>query len=303
MALCHASLRTAEWVAVWGSPEVQRLEESLALFYGAVRTCCERPEGLFVIHRDASGEGVIRARLDRNNRAVVHCRMGVLLHARLAACLALANEESLAHQWNPFLTGAPERLGRQSAFRYVVRSTLASGSRKLDLLAEVRRYVDTEAGLVVERMESLHAEHPNYCAPRGGFVRPRGTIQNVWAACGPCHAVLLQAATLHLPVPATRALLRRLGTIGGSLLSGLRDAAARTAVPDNPWQGAIARDELGLYRCAELCTAAAASRLRSPILSSEGTAVDAAAGAVAAALGGRRRPRPASPPEREGAPR
>jgi len=99
----------------------------------------------------------------------------------------------------------------------VVSSRLSAlgGMVKNESLDEIRRYIDEDAGIVVESISTVDDKHPLHRKPSRGYKRTDNTIRSVWAACGPEHSVFRSVGSLALPFQSSKRMLTTLGGLVG----------------------------------------------------------------------------------------
>jgi len=185
--------------------------------------------------------------------------------AKLANVFAVAFESELAPLWNGLLVRAPEKVKNRRALYSIHNSqvSLLGGMFKCDSLDEMRRFVDIEAGMLVENMTPVKKGHPDYREPAKGFKRTHTKLKNIWIACGPDRTVLLQAGSVEMPFQLSKWLVSTVGGIAGRQVLGtlVRDAL-RSTKPNNPWEKALSKDCFGVYAQLDQCVNSPASLKR-----------------------------------------
>lgn len=194
-------------------------------------------------------------------------RVHLVFPVKLTNALAISGEIELSEHWNSFLVRQPEVLKRTKSTRMTVCSQTSAmmGMLKNESLDEIFRYIDEDAGIVVESMSSVQEDNPLYFKPSRGYKRTEAYIKSVWMACGPDHTLLRQTGTLTMPFPLTKTLLSTLsGLIGKYILGGLVKNANKSLEPGNPWEDAISKDVNDFYRRLNNCVESQPSRRRVP---------------------------------------
>lgn len=248
-ALCASA--HDEFATVLQSPQLRTYMENQALYCRAGLSMCERRDGWFTIYKDSEGMQHVESRLDESNPRRVAYRISFNLPSSLSKAMLICNEVELSHLWQKYLLDAPKVLGKKSACRYVVHSQMAffGGLYKGDTLNEIKRFVDTEQGIMVETIKSVEESNPQFFAVPSGFRRASVDIQNLWVSCGPSRTLVIQNGDLHLPVSMPRWVLMSIGML---LARGIMDSLRRsiTRVNDeanNPWASCYKTDACGLY--------------------------------------------------------
>lgn len=256
-----------EWEAVEALTLFERFSSNLDLYHLAGQTCCDEANDWFNLYKDATGSQTISGCFDPDCARSFYYRVCLSIPVGLPQVMAVANEVHLGQQWQPLLIAPPDVLGRRTACKMVVHSQMSmmGGMFKLDVLNDIKRFVNTEGGFLAEYIKSADKDHPCYVGPTPGFRRPESEIMNVWAACGPNHTILIQVGKVQLPIPVTRWVAHTIGGLGGKrILEGLTRNALRSTEPGNPWAAPLAEDKLGFYKLLAEAVQAPASLDRSP---------------------------------------
>lgn len=199
---------------------------------------------------------------------LVQYRLNLVFPVKLTNAFAIGNEIELAPLWNSFLTDTPEVLSRTKSMYMVVSSKLSAlgGMVKNESLDEIRRYIDEDAGIVVESISTVDEKHPLHRKPSRGYKRTNNTIRSVWAACGPEHSVFRSVGSLALPFQSSKRMLTTLaGLVGKYVLAGLIRNAMRSLEPGSPWENALVKDTNGFYARLDRCVSSEASERRRPL--------------------------------------
>lgn len=199
---------------------------------------------------------------------LVQYRLNLVFPVKLTNAFAIGNEIELAPLWNSFLTDTPEVLSRTKSMYMVVSSKLSAlgGMVKNESLDEIRRYIDEDAGIVVESISTVDEKHPLHRKPSRGYKRTDNTIRSVWAACGPEHSVFRSVGSLALPFQSSKRMLTTLGgLVGKYVLAGLIRNAMRSLEPGSPWENALVKDTNGFYARLDRCVRSEASERRRPL--------------------------------------
>lgn len=244
---------------------MERLQLKLSAYHQVGRSCCgPRPPNTFCLYR-SSADCFIEGCFDLNDPRLFHYYLRVKIPAKLTNVFAVTFEDELAPLWNGLLAKAPSRLRCSKGLYTVLRSqvSLLGGFSKFEGLNEIHRYVDTEAGMLVEQLLPVKEGHADYHPPSDGFRRASVEIESMWVACGEQQTVLLQAGTVCLPWAISRFMACSVGSlVGKHVISSLVQDSMRSSGPGNPWQSAISKDESGMYTRLDQCVHSEESRRR-----------------------------------------
>jgi hypothetical protein len=218
----------------------------------------------FVVYKDDTGSS-IHGCYDKNDSYTLYYRVRVHIPAKMTNVLAVANESQLLQEWNALVTKPPEVLGEKKALHFVLnyQMSVLHGMYKVDLLNEVRRYVDPRGGFLAEYIKSVPADHERFKEPMSGYKRPDTELKNIWVACGEENTVLIQAGTLRLPFSLGQWVVTSLGSVAGKfIVGGLVKNSLRSCEPGNPWEQALKEDSTGFYARLTECLLADSSCTR-----------------------------------------
>jgi hypothetical protein len=257
----------AEWREIVNSSPVRQLLVELGKVRDIGHACCSQGEQWACAFKSPKGDQSLHVFVDSKTPSVLQYRLHVGFPVKLTNALAVAAEVELSTNWNSFLVGVPEVLSRTGCTRYVAKSqiSLMGGFIKIESLDEIRRYIDEEAGIVTESLESVEADHPMYCKPSRGYKRAQTCVKSVWVACGSTDTMLLQAGKLTMPFACTKSMVSMLaGLVAKHILAGLVKQCMRTKAPGNPWEDALRKDTFGFYARLDRCAQSSASQSRRP---------------------------------------
>jgi len=266
-ACFSSSNRPEAWQEFLQKDLFLRFKRKLDYFMDVGQSCFDMKGEWFRAYDDAGKNRSIHGWIDPADKRKLLYKVYAQIPTTLANVMAVANEVDLLPEWNQLVTGTPEVVGRRTAHYMVLnyQMSILGGMQKLDILNEIRRFTDTDGGFLAEYIESVPEGHPAYKPPAPGFKRPKTLLKNVWVACGPNHTVLIQSGKLELPVTVSQWWATKIGGIAGRLLiGGLVKNSLRSTEPNNPWEGLLGTDSLGLYGRLEECINSKASCHRTP---------------------------------------
>lgn len=251
-----------EWAEASRSPVFQRFQQLLNLYIQVGQSCCAQNDDWFSVYKDDGGASTIHGCFDKDDAYVLHYRVRVQIPAKITNVMAVANESQLLQEWNTLVVKPPEVVGRRKALHFVLnyQMSVLHGMYKVDLLNEIRRYVDVRGGFLAEYIRSVPKGHEAYREPLSGYKRPETELRNIWVACGSGNTVLIQAGTLRLPFSLSQWVVTSLGGIAGKfIIGGLVKNSLRSTEPGNPWEQPLREDATGFYGRLEQCMQAPAS--------------------------------------------
>lgn len=254
-----------KWSEVTSSPVFQRFQRLLNLHFEVGRFCFAQYDDWFALYKDSAGSATIFGRFDKDDDFTFHYRVRVHIPAKLTDVMVVANESLLLREWNALVMNPPKIVGRRKALHFVLhyQMSVLQGTYKVDLLDEIRRYIDVQAGSLVEHICSVPKGHDSYREPVSGYRRLETELRNIWVACGSSDTVLIQAGTVQLPFSRSQWALTSLGGIAGRfIVGGLVKSVTNCKEPGSPWEKPLQDDDTGLYARLERCVEARASAER-----------------------------------------
>jgi len=254
-----------EWRVIVNTPEVKQLIAECDKMKAIGHACCSSGQSWVTVYKNAGEHQYLDACFDPSNPYTLQYRLDMVFPVNLKNALAITSEVELQSNWNAFLVAPPKVLKRTKGTHLTVSSQASAmmGMIKNENLDDIFRYIDEDAGIVVEHIRSVQENSPMYSKPSRGFKSTDNNIQNLWVACGSDHTILRQTATLGLPIPLTKTLLSTIaGLVGKYILSGLIRTANRSLEPGNLWEEAMEQDVHDFYRRLDRCVQSEASQKR-----------------------------------------
>lgn len=245
----------------------ERFCRKAARFYEVGKALSQSQEGWMEVFNGEGGRQTIRGLISPEDASVVHYIVRAEIPTNLTSVMAVANEIQLMNKWNSLVVNTPKTIGDRTAHRLLLNYQISAlgGMYKVDVLNEIRRFSDPNAGYIVEYINSLPEDHPTYTKPEKGFKRVQTLLQNVVLACGPTHCLLIQVGRLKLPFNCPMWLAKAFGQLGGKfMVGGLVQNAVKAAAPGSPWETLIKDDSFGLYARLQQCVESEESKRRDP---------------------------------------
>lgn len=253
-----------EWAEFQDEEVMKCFRSRLEQFYGIGTSCCLETDEWFVAFVDRQRGAKLEC-MFASSEPKVWYRLHIALPASMPRAAAISCELHLLPSWNPGLSKTPVRVGEHSAFSAVIgySSSWYGGLYKVDILSEVQRFVDSEAGFMAEATTPVAEGHSSYIPPAKGHARLDSSFKRLWIAVGSSETVVIQAGSVELPFAANRSLISLMAqTTGRRMFSRIRQAAARAMKPGSPWEPAIEADSQGLYEVLGRCASSEGSRQR-----------------------------------------
>lgn len=228
------------------------------------RVCCDEDAEWFQVSDDS--HGTIHACFDPQDKCAVNYRVRVNIPARLTQVMAVINEVQFMRKWNPLVSNDPQILGLRTSCHFVLNYCLSIGGLyKVEILNEIQRFCDSEAGILAEHIRSVPPGHPNYKKPRHGFKAAQTELKNLWIACGSDHTLFIQVGKVRCPFALTKWLVSSVGLAAGrKLIGGLVKNSLMATEPGNMWEPSVEEDDLGFYRVLNRCVESQGSIDRRP---------------------------------------
>lgn len=253
-----------DWAEIEDSELILCFRHKIQLFHDIGTTLCMEVDGWFSAWKDAEG-GLVECAFDPSDRQLLRYRIRCPIAGRISSAVAIFKEQDLLSHWNPSLR-APEVFGKETphyvpALRY--QTSLFRGLLKLDVLSEVWRFVDHEAGFIAESSVPLTRDSQYYLEPAAGHRRPMEQQRRAWVAIGEDACLLVQAGSVRLPAGIGRRLITLLVSyLVGHLLQLVRKSTLRAATPGSPWEPRLKEDKEGLYCALDRLAASELSKQR-----------------------------------------
>jgi hypothetical protein len=246
-------------------PHYQNFTTLLEQFYHVGEACLSVHNDWFRVLADKSG--TIHACFDQKDPSTIHYVLRINVRGKLTNVFAVGNEVQHMTKWNQMVSKEPEILGKRSALHFILNYCISAGGGlfKLEILNEVQRFVDTESGLLAERIRAVPEGHPHHRTPSPGHRTAEIEIDNLWIACGEMDSVFIQAGKVRSPFPISKFLATKIGSVSGRVaMHGFVKNATKAAEEGSLWEPSIREDSLGLYRQLDQCVQSRASMNRSP---------------------------------------
>jgi len=248
--------------ALYATPACRHVKSKLKAYQDLGEACCVEHRDWFSAFKDRNG--TIHAAVDNDT---IRYRCCVNIPAKLTQVMAVANEVQFMRKWNPLLAGDPQVLGLRTACHFILNYCMSAlgGLYRVEVLNEIQRFCDAEAGLLAEHVKSLPPDHPNYREPSPGYKPAQTELKNLWVACGDQNTMLIQVGQMQLPFKLTKSIVVRIGQLAGSrLIGGLVQNSLQATLPGNIWESSIRDDVLGFYSRLDCCVQSQASQCRAP---------------------------------------
>mmetsp|Transcript_43210 Transcript_43210/g.109923 ORF Transcript_43210/g.109923 Transcript_43210/m.109923 type:complete len:614 (+) Transcript_43210:52-1893(+) len=256
-------LSVREWDSLQETELLGQFSAQLEPFFDIGRYCCLETRDWSTDFQDSD----MHIECMRDDSHTIFYRARVKLPVSLACAVAVTNELDLLPTWDPLVSSPPEVVGTRTAHRMTMRyqMNLLRGFRRFDVLSEVRRFIDRDAGFLAEAADGVPEGDPNWSAPSRGLARPPGLkTRRLWLAFGKEACVLVEVGAMGLQPrmgerllrPFAAALLRRRAL-------AMRNAAVSAAVADSTWEARRQSDADGLYAQLEEAARSKGSRQRS----------------------------------------
>lgn len=244
----------------------ERMCRKLDFFYNVGVSCCAQDDSWMEVY-NKEGKQTIHGQIDPQDSRTVFYRVIAEIPTSLRNVMAVAHELELFTSWNQLIQREPDVIGRRTAHYVVLNYQISAvgGMYKADVLNEIRRFSDTNGGLLAEYICSVPGDHPSYRDPAKGYKRMQTILKNIVVACGNNHTVLIQAGKLKLPFSISQWQAKIIGQVAGKfVVGGLVSNSLRAEAANNPWEKLVKEDKYGIYQRLDACTACEASQKRAP---------------------------------------